>query len=647
MPFAKDSYTGNGSTKEFNISFAYILESHIEVALNEVATTAFTVDTSTNPKKVVMDTLASATATQEATGAPKTGVNVVVQRRSSLNAALVDYTDGSTLIADDLDTSNKQFLFLLQERDDEAQDNMQSTLTGQDAQNKKIINVNDPVNAQDAATKNYVDTTRQPVDAELTELATMSSGTASALADLTGTEVQILDGATVSTNELNKLDGATLSTTELNKLDGVTASTAEINKLAGLTATTTELNFVDGVTSSIQSQIDGKQPLDTELTELATMSLATASALADLIQSEVQVLDGATLSTVELNKLDGATCSTAELNKLTGLAATTADLNQLTSKTVSSTLTPTGTNDIPTSSAVNTFVAGLLNALGGFVAIPNETSFPTTNPDPSDNAGTVVSIADAGGVVVNSSGVSVTGRTTGGAVVTINGFPSSLQSTTLGAGLGLQVQTTTTSNTYTYHKLIAKEADVKQLSDDINDFLARYRVAPSDPSIDLDEGDLVFNQTSNRLKVYDGSAWQLAAAANASEVTSSAVGNIAATNVQAALQELDSEKVQITGASQSAVLPVGTTAQRDASPSSGRIRYNSTLNQFEGYGTAWGSIGGGATGGGSDTWALEHDNTITTTYAIGSGKNVISAGPLTVNTGATITVPSGSTWTIV
>ena len=105
--------------------------------------------------------------------------------------------------------------------------------------------------------------------------------------------------------------------------------------------------------------------------------------------------------------------------------------------------------------------------------------------------------------------------------------------------------------------------------------------------------------------------------------------------------------VSFTTSTGSAELPVGTTAQRDSSPAAGMIRYNSTLGQFEGYTTAWGAIGGGATGGGSDTWAVEHDNTITTSYTIGTGKNVISAGPLTVNSGATVTVPSGSTWTIV
>ncbi len=55
----------------------------------------------------------------------------------------------------------------------------------------------------------------------------------------------------------------------------------------------------------------------------------------------------------------------------------------------------------------------------------------------------------------------------------------------------------------------------------------------------------------------------------------------------------------------------------------------------------------GAVGGGTDNWAVEHDNTITSSYTISTGKNVINAGPMTVNSGATVTVPSGSTWTIV
>ena len=51
---------------------------------------------------------------------------------------------------------------------------------------------------------------------------------------------------------------------------------------------------------------------------------------------------------------------------------------------------------------------------------------------------------------------------------------------------------------------------------------------------------------------------------------------------------------------------------------------------------SWTDQASGATGGGTDEWAIEHHNTVTTSYTIGTGKNVISAGPLTVNSGATV-----------
>jgi len=87
----------------------------------------------------------------------------------------------------------------------------------------------------------------QPEDAELTELATMTSGTAGALADLTQTEVEILDGATV---------------------------------------TTAELNYSDGVTSNVQTQLDAKQASDADLTALSSCQTGAATALALLTATE-------------------------------------------------------------------------------------------------------------------------------------------------------------------------------------------------------------------------------------------------------------------------------------------------------------------------------------------------------------------------
>ncbi len=95
-------------------------------------------------------------------------------------------------------------------------------------------------------------------------------------------------------------------------------------------------------------------------------------------------------------------------------------------------------------------------------------------------------------------------------------------------------------------------------------------------------------------------------------------------------------------------LPAGTTAQRSGSPNSGMIRFNTTLSTFEGYnGTAWGSIGGGATGGGSDDVFYENGQTVTTNYTLTTSKNAVSAGPITINSGVTVTVPSGQSWVIV
>lgn len=59
------------------------------------------------------------------------------------------------------------------------------------------------------------------------------------------------------------------------------------------------------------------------------------------------------------------------------------------------------------------------------------------------------------------------------------------------------------------------------------------------------------------------------------------------------------------------------------------------------------SISGGAMGGGSNRIFFENDITVTDDYEITTGKNAMSAGPLTINAGVTITIPSGSDWTIV
>lgn len=91
-----------------------------------------------------------------------------------------------------------------------------------------------------------------------------------------------------------------------------------------------------------------------------------------------------------------------------------------------------------------------------------------------------------------------------------------------------------------------------------------------------------------------------------------------------------------------------TSSTRPGSPSEGTIIYETDTNQYYGYnGSAWSSIGGGATGGGSDQVFLENGNTVTTSYTLSTNKNAVSAGPITINSGATVTIPSGQAWVVV
>ena len=110
------------------------------------------------------------------------------------------------------------------------------------------------------------------------------------------------------------------------------------------------------------------------------------------------------------------------------------------------------------------------------------------------------------------------------------------------------------------------------------------------------------------------------------------------------LNVVDLMTLEGTGA---AIINVGTTGERPASPEEGMVRYNSTTTKFEGYNGAWGALGGGATGGGSDTVFFENSLIVTQNYTIPADKNAGTFGPVSVADSITVTVPSTSVWSII
>jgi len=62
---------------------------------------------------------------------------------------------------------------------------------------------------------------------------------------------------------------------------------------------------------------------------------------------------------------------------------------------------------------------------------------------------------------------------------------------------------------------------------------------------------------------------------------------------------------------------------------------------------SWAAAGAGAQGAGSDNIFWENDQTVTQSYTITNGQNAGSFGPITIQSGVTVTVGAGETWTVV
>ena len=179
---------------------------------------------------------------------------------------------------------------------------------------------------------------------------------------------------------------------------------------------------------------------------------------------------------------------------------------------------------IATTSAIDARIIDLVEEVGGFVPIANETSFPNANPDINNGAGTLVSIkALASNLTSNGSGVAtIANGTLGNSTVTINGLENS---TTYAATLGMIVETTSTLNTYTFHRVTPKATEVTTVAtnvtnintvatniSDVNNFADLYQIKTTAPTTDgggndLANGDLWYDSSSNKqLMIYDGSS---------------------------------------------------------------------------------------------------------------------------------------------
>ena len=197
-------------------------------------------------------------------------------------------------------------------------------------------------------------------------------------------------------------------------------------------------------------------------------------------------------------------------------------LRQDSSENITSGVTWSSTDaKVATTAAIDARIIDLLDDVGGFVPLANETSFPAANPDINDGNGTVVSVKAVSTNLTPSSGtVTIANGAGTGNTVTITGVTGVIPS-----GFGMILETTSTLHTYAFHRLQAKATEVNTVATnignviacgqnltDIENFADLYQISTSAPTTRADGtsltiGDLWFDSSSNQvMMVYDASA---------------------------------------------------------------------------------------------------------------------------------------------
>tara|TARA_R100000353_G_scaffold156409_1_gene115403 strand:- start:128 stop:3463 length:3336 start_codon:yes stop_codon:yes gene_type:complete len=563
----ENNYTGNGSTRIYSFTFPYLEDTDIKVSLNQVDTTNFEL---ANATQINFTADASgATSTQEASGAPKSSVAIRVYRDTNIDNLQSEFFSGSAVRAQDLNNDFNQTLYVCQETEksvDGKWNDSTQTLDSTEAfidSDSYIMTakaIDDRINTN-IASHSLTDGkiwagNGSNVSAQVTPSGDVTMSNAGAFTIANGAVEHAMlandsvDGDNIQDDAINSehitdgsVDLAHLSANSVNSSKIVDGSivNADLNSSADIAhsklASVTSGQILVGNGSNVPTAVavsgdvtlanDGAVTIANDAVEQAMIAddAVGADQLASNAVVNASVASGAAIAHNKLaNVTDGQILVGNGSNVPTAVAvsgdvtiantgAVTIANNAVEIGMIGCEQTTISDSDshIPTSGAVVDYVSSVIAPIGGLEVIADDESFPNTIPA----AGVVISITDAAGLQVNSSGVSTNGDTLDNSTVTINGFPSELRGGVgsnpdpyvFQSGAGLMVVSTGSSQTYNYHQAMIRESDFVQLSDDINDFNNRYRVAAGEPGSDNDEGDLVFDTNANKMKVYDGSSW--------------------------------------------------------------------------------------------------------------------------------------------
>ena len=557
MAVTEQSYTGNGSTTNYSFTFPYLKSGDIEVQVDATVQATNTWS------------LANATTVQF-NSAPANGAKIKILRQTNVDNLTATFYAGSAIKSEDLNDNFTQNLYKTQEVGNRFFQTTGGTMSGDltlgedavlvfegatDNAHETTLTVTDPTADRTVTIPNVSGTVVTTGDTG-TVTATMLAANSVDSSELVDGSVDLSHMSANSVDSDQYVDGSidTIhiadSQVTAAKLasDAVTTAKIASDAITGAKIADDAINsehYTDGSIDTAHiadSQITSAKIADSQVTtaKVADDAITQAKIADDAVGADqlasnavvsASIADGSVVNAdinasaaIAHNKLaavpdgqvivgNGSTVPTAvaisgDITLANDGAVTIAnDAVEIGMIGCEQTTISDSDSHIPTSGAVVDYVAAQLAVTGGLTLIADEDNFPTSQPA----SGLVISIKSVDGIVINGSGVSTTARTAGNGSdnVTINGFPSDLYSKTLSGSLGLMVSSTGSGHIYTYHKLLAKESDVEQLSQDINDFGNRYRVHAGEPSSNNDDGDLVWDTNADKMKVYDAtaSAW--------------------------------------------------------------------------------------------------------------------------------------------
>ena len=257
-PRSYKDYTGDGSTTTFSITFDYQKEAEISVTVDGTAESGITFPSSTQV---------------ELTSAPASGALVRIRRTTDLSAREVDFASGSVLTEEDLDNSNIQVFHAAQEAIDTSNDAISLDDDDKwDAQSKVIKNVADPVNANDAANKDYIDT--QTTSAATSATNAANSATAA---------------ATSATNAATSATAAQTAQTAAETAE-TNAETAETNAETAQTAAETAKTAAETAKTGAETAKTGAETAKTGA-ETAQTAAETAQTAAETAETNAETAE--------------------------------------------------------------------------------------------------------------------------------------------------------------------------------------------------------------------------------------------------------------------------------------------------------------------------------------------------------------------